>query len=94
MMKMMRITIAACAAVALGACASHGDAPGPAAATDDAPKIETVDCPGLAKVKYPFLTCVKDAEGNVVFAGGPDIIPGSQMPPMDPFVESDAYIGN
>ena len=48
-----------------------------------------VECPPLTQTKYPFLTCVKAEFGTgSVLSGKPEILPTSQMPPLDPYVES------
>ena len=48
-----------------------------------------IECPPLIQTKYPFLTCVKaDSGTGFVFGGKPEILPTSEMPPLDPYVES------
>ena len=90
----LRMIVAGLVLLPAAACAGN-EGPAATAEVASAPAVDaTVDCPGLARVKYPFLRCVEDADGNVVFAGAPDVIEGSQMPPMDPFVESADYYGN
>jgi len=82
------------------ACAGDsGPGPGPVAAPGSgalaaAEPDRSVECPGLVRVKYPFLSCVRDEAGNVVFDAEPEPITVSRMPDMDPFVESDDYWGH
>jgi len=97
---MMRIElgVALSVAVAAAACASESGpvvAPAPAqsAALAAVEVDRTVDCPGLAKVKYPFLTCVMDEAGNVVFDAAPEPMTVSQMPPMDSFLDDESFWG-
>jgi hypothetical protein len=53
-----------------------------------------VECPPLTRVKYPFISCAKDEHGQIVFAGPVQVLEGSQMPPLDPYVVTNSYIGN
>jgi hypothetical protein len=88
--------VAAAALLTAGCAGSTAPAVAPAASSEVAAADvdRTVDCPPLTRMKYPFLTCVKDAEGHVVFDAEPEIMTVSQMPPLDPFVESDEYWGD
>jgi len=65
----------------------------PKAASTD-PVVTTVECPWLTKTKYPFLTCTKDAWGQIVLSGPVQVLETSRMPAMDPYVVSTSYIGN
>ena len=69
------------------------------AANEDrsAQKVEadkSIECPWLTRQKYPFLACQKTKWGSIVLAGPVFQLPGSQMPKLDPYVESDAYWGH
>lgn len=96
---MMRMEIgwlvAAAALLTAGCAGSTPPAVAPAATSEVAADADrTVDCPALTRVKYPFLSCVKDAAGHVVFDAEPQVMTVSQMPALDPFVESDDYWGD
>lgn len=80
--------------VGLGCAASNGPEASAAGATEVAAVDDSVACPALAREKYPFLTCVHNDMGEVVFDSEPQVIDVSRMPDMDPFVESDDYWGN
>ena len=87
MMKKMQMSGVSVVLSVAGACAAENgpeSAPAPVAAEAS----RSVDCPALTRVKYPFLSCVEDAAGNVVFDAAPVRIEGSQMPELDPFVEN------
>ena len=55
---------------------------------------ESTECPWLTRQKYPFLECQGTKWGSIVLSGPTVQLPGSQMPELDPDVESDAYWGH
>ncbi len=61
-----------------------------ALATGDSAPVE---CPPLTRVKYPFLSCAKDAHGQIVLAGPATVLQTSQLPPMDPFIDNPDFWG-
>ena len=89
--KMTQMCVGVGAAIVALGCA------GPKAANqapaEEAAANQSVECPELTRLKYPFLTCKTDAYGNVVLDGS-TILKTSQMPPLDPFVESEDYWGH
>jgi len=93
-MRMEWLLVLGLLAFAAGCAGRGGPVAAPTAAGESAQVDRTVECPWLTKVKYPFLSCMKDDEGNIVFDAAPQVLTVSQMPPMDPFVESDAYWGD
>lgn len=99
-MMRLELLVAMVSVVALGAACAESSGPraGVARAGADvaaAPPVDrSVECPGLTRVKYPFLRCVRDEAGNVVFDAAPQPMVASQMPPLDVFVESDGYWGD
>jgi len=65
-----------------------------------APKTESlveaggsVACPGLTRIKYPFIRCYVDDLGNLQLdtRGGPGF--ARSIPELSPFVEGDGYWG-
>ena len=55
---------------------------------------ESTECPWLTRQKYPFLVCQVTKWGSIVLSGPAVQLAGSQMPELDPYVESDAYWGH
>jgi len=66
----------------------------PAAGQTSAEAAQSVECPFLTQVRYPFIRCQKDALGNVVFDSAPQIIEGLRIPAMDSFIEGPGYWGS
>lgn len=94
MMKIRMLVMATLVLLGAGCAGSNGPEATDTAAAPVAAVDKTVDCPGVASVKYPFLRCTHDAAGQVVFDAEPQLLEVSQMPEMDPFVENDDYWGN
>ena len=55
---------------------------------------ESTECPWLTRQKYPFLGCQETNWGSIVLSGPAVQLLGSEMPELDPYVESDAYWGH
>lgn len=87
---------AAAGAILLGVAGSASALDGVALSAGEVSAAEPAEsgCPTLTHIKYPFLSCQRDAYGNVVLVSEGGIVssPG-HMPEQDPFVEGDGYWG-
>jgi hypothetical protein len=55
---------------------------------------DQVACPYMTHARYPFLTCKKDALGNIVFDAPVQKITGLRIPKMSSFIEGPGYWGS
>jgi hypothetical protein len=56
--------------------------------------VAATGCPALTKIKYPFLSCQRDAQGSAVLDDQGSVVssPG-HMPEQAAFVEGNGYWG-